>query len=203
MANPHPADLPRWQQGFTLIELMVTLVVMIVLMSLAVPSFVRLIAQNRLTTQTNEFIGTLHLARSEAVRRSQGVTLRASAGTLGDHSQGWRVFTDGDADGAAASPITTNPDDGTVLREYGALAGSTSIKRVTRSGSAPTFTYTDATASLADRMYVVFNSRGAKDTGTAAFFKVCDSANASIRGRIVQVSLVGKISLDSADATCP
>lgn len=186
-------------RGFTLIELLITVVVLAVLMALAAPSFARLIASNRMATQTNEFIAGLHLARIEAVRRGHPVTLRGDDASSLFHP-GWKVFTDGNADGAAASPVTTI--DGTVIRESGALSGNTTVTRVTRSGTAPSFTYTTMSSSDATRMYLVFSSRGATNSPTASFFKICDSRDTGIKGRIVQISTVGKISLDSTTESC-
>lgn len=184
--------------GFTLIELLVTVALVAVLMSLAAPSFARLLASNRITTQTNEFTAALHLARLEAVRRGHGVAVRADSGGI-NFEAGWKLFTDSNEDGA--SPTTIIATDGTIIRESAAVAGSTTVKRVTRSGTFGAFTYADAT-SLADGMYLVFNSRGGNNATAAAFFKVCDAGDSSIRGRIVQVSTVGRISLDSNDETC-
>lgn len=183
--------------GFTLIELMVTVALVAVLLGLAVPSFARLVASNRLTTQTNEFTGMLHLARLEAIRRGQSIAIRADGGDI-NFDTGWKLFTDLDADGAAPGTVTAT--DGTVIRESGAFAGRTTIKRVTRSGTFGSFTYADATA--ADRMYLGFNSRGGNSAAGAAFFKVCDAGDSAIRGRVVQVSTVGRISLDSNNESC-
>jgi type IV fimbrial biogenesis protein FimT len=187
----------RHLKGFTLIELMVTIAVLGVLLGLGVPAFGRLIAANRMATQTNEFNAGLQLARSEAIRRGQSVAMRSMAGDLGFET-GWRVFTDSDSDGAAPTAVTST--NGTVIRENAAISGSTTIHRVTRSGSPGSYTYTNSTAD--DRMFVVFNSRGANNQGTQTFFKVCDSRNTSISGRIIQISLVGKISLDSTNESC-
>jgi type IV fimbrial biogenesis protein FimT len=185
--------------GLTLIELMVTVAMLAILLSLAAPSFARMMASNRMATQTNEFTAALNLARMEAVRRGQSVALRADVDGISFES-GWKVFTDANSDGAPAGPVTAI--DGTVIRESGgALGGNTTITRVTRGGAAPNWTYTDSTA--ADKRYVVFNSRGANNETTAAFFRICDASDATVRGRIVQISTVGKISLDTTSLTCP
>jgi len=185
-------------QGLTLIELMVTVAMLAILLSLAAPSFARMMASNRMATQTNEFTAALNLARMEAVRRSQSVTIRADVDGIKFES-GWKVFTDADSSGAPASTVTAT--DGTVIRESGgALGGNTTITRVTRSGAAGSYTYADSAA--ADKQYLVFNSRGANNGTTAAFFKVCDSNDTAVKGRIVQISTVGKISLDTNTLTC-
>jgi type IV fimbrial biogenesis protein FimT len=182
--------------GLTLIELMVSLAVMAIVVSLAAPSFASLLASSRMSSRTNEFIGGLNLARAEAVRRAQAVSLRAN--DADNFLLGWKVFPDVDADGAAAD--ATSDTDGKPIRESNASLGSVAIKRVTRSGGSAPFTYTNATDGA--RMHVVFTSRGAIGPALAAFFKICDSANPTVKGRIVQVNVVGKISLDSTSESC-
>lgn len=190
------------KRGFTLVELMVTLVVAAILVSMAVPSFTRMLATDRLSNQSNELIAALNGAKSEALRRGQAVSVRArDDGNPNDFHRGWSSFTDADADGSPASPATEA--DGTVLREMATLAGNTQVVRVTRSGTAPSFTYTPATTALPSRQYLTFNSRGALGSGSSAFFRICDSGNPSIPGRVVQVTVVGRVALESSTETCP
>jgi type IV fimbrial biogenesis protein FimT len=56
--------------GFTLIELMVTLVVAVVLLVIAVPSFRSIMLSNRLNTVANELVGTINATRVEAIKRN-------------------------------------------------------------------------------------------------------------------------------------
>jgi type IV fimbrial biogenesis protein FimT len=184
-------------RGFTLIELMVTVAVLAVIVTLAAPSFASLISGNRMTTRTTELIGALNVAHSEAVRRAQPVTLRST--NIDNYSLGWTVFPDADANGSAAS--NTDDKDGLPLRVTAAFNGNATITRVTRSTPPAPYTYTNATD--ARRGYVVFDSRGSITAPLPAFFKVCDPSNTSVRGRIVQVNVVGKVSLDSTTETCP
>jgi len=185
-------------KGFTLIELMVTLAVLAILLTLAVPSFARLLAANRVSTETSELIASLNLARSEAARRAQGVTLRAI--NADDYSKGWRVFADLDRNGDQSS--ATSDTDGKALREVGAFSGTTTIHRVTRSAPPGAFTYTDVGTSDGTRGFLVFTARGAIAANDQAFLRVCDSAHPKLQGRIVQVNAVGKVTLDSVDAAC-
>lgn len=179
------------QRGFTLIELMVTVTVAAVLLGIAAPSFSRLIANNRLATQTNEFVGGLNLARSEAVRQGQGVSIRSDSAGI-DFGTGWKVYKDVNSAGAAPA---TSAD---VIRHATTPSGRTSLRRVTLASGV----YTDATTSLTDRMYVAFNARGGNNAGGSAYFRVCDATNSALRGRIVQVSAVGRVSLASSNAIC-
>lgn len=59
----------RRQNGFTLVELMVTVAVLAILSTIAYPSFQSTIRSNRVATTTNELIASLALARSEAIKK--------------------------------------------------------------------------------------------------------------------------------------
>jgi len=68
----------KQQSGLTLLELMITLAVAGILISLAAPQFRSMVQNNRITTQVNEFVTAVNMARSEAVRAGEPVTLCAS-----------------------------------------------------------------------------------------------------------------------------
>lgn len=59
--------------GFTLIELMVTIAVLAVIVTIATPSFASIINGNRLAGASNEISALLQLGRMEALRRNQVV----------------------------------------------------------------------------------------------------------------------------------
>lgn len=63
------------ESGFSLLELVVTLVVAGVLLGVAVPSYLNLSRQNRSSNESNNFLSLLTLARSEAVKRNGRVVL--------------------------------------------------------------------------------------------------------------------------------
>lgn len=93
----------RRSKGFTLVELMVTLVVLGVLSAIAFPNFRNTLRSNRVSTSNNEIVGMLSLARSEAVRNKQGAGVCASkTGTLcdGGWSDGLMAWSDLDGNGA-------------------------------------------------------------------------------------------------------
>lgn len=99
----------RRQNGFTLIELMVTLTVFVILASIAYPSFRGMIRSNRLATANNELIALTGLARSEGIRNSRGGGVCGSTdgtGCDGEWSKGVLAWSDLDGDGQLGSSDT-------------------------------------------------------------------------------------------------
>ena len=89
--------------GMTLMELLTALAVFAVLATLAAPSFQTLHWNSRRTTAVNGFLHMLFLARSEAIKRGQVVSVchsrdgqRCDPGF--DWSDGWIVFANRDRD---------------------------------------------------------------------------------------------------------
>src|SRR5262245_82911 len=89
--------------GTTLVELLTTVAVVAVLATLAAPSFQAFYRDGRRTAAVNGFLHTLFLARSEAIMRSQIVSVchssdgqRCDSGV--DWSRGWIVFVNRDRD---------------------------------------------------------------------------------------------------------
>jgi len=117
----------RQARGFTLLELMITVALMAIILGLAVPSFRDLIQNNRATTQANDLISFLQLARSEALKIGQPVTIcpaDVSEETLScgsDWSAGWMVYRDSSAIGSGSSGVAEEirasrpPADGLAL----------------------------------------------------------------------------------------
>jgi type IV fimbrial biogenesis protein FimT len=107
-------------RGFTLLELMVTLFIVSIVVAAAVPSFKSMAVRNRLVTYTNDFIATVNLARSEAVRRAAPVTIcHSDDGTTcsGSWNDGWITFADADGNGVA-----DDPEDEPVIRVHERLS---------------------------------------------------------------------------------
>lgn len=78
--------------GFTLIELMVTITVAAVLMSVAVPSFVDFQRNSELTSATNTLTASLNAARSEAMKHGTNAMVVPTDSSA--WRNGWRVFVD-------------------------------------------------------------------------------------------------------------
>jgi type IV fimbrial biogenesis protein FimT len=86
---PEIPRLNRSPSGVTLVELMVALAVFAILVTIGIPSFTNLIANNRVTAAANELLSTLQFARSEAVKRNEDIVARPTDGI--NWSGGWVV----------------------------------------------------------------------------------------------------------------
>ena len=81
------------QGGFTIVELMVTLAIAAIIISIAAPSFKAIIDNNRVTTATNDFTASIALAKTEAVKRNTNAQICPSNGGS-DWSGGYRIGID-------------------------------------------------------------------------------------------------------------
>lgn len=88
----------KHSSGFTLIEILVAVAIILILLTIAIPSFVDFIRANRLSTQLNYFVTAANFSRNEAIKRNTRVTLCVNSGggcDTGLHwEQGWLVFND-------------------------------------------------------------------------------------------------------------
>ena len=79
-------------RGFTLLELMITLLIAGIILSIGVPSFRGVMQNQRMTSATNELVMSLNLAKSEAIKRVVYVSICKSSNgvTCGDAGTSWR-----------------------------------------------------------------------------------------------------------------
>lgn len=80
--------LARRSLGFSLIELMVSLVILGILIGIAVPSYRSIIAEQRVRATVSDLHASIALARSEAIKRNRQITL---APATGGWSAGWGI----------------------------------------------------------------------------------------------------------------
>ncbi|MDX1803888.1 MAG: GspH/FimT family pseudopilin [Alcanivorax sp.] len=130
-----PKAIPR-DAGFTLVELMVTLVVVSVFLFYAVPSFTQLYRNNQMTNQANSILGAVQLARAEAVHLGKGTAVCGSSdGSACDGSwgTGWIVFVDDSGNNTA--PPTANDILRTATLKTGIDVATAGLFRFTPQGT--------------------------------------------------------------------
>lgn len=165
---------------------MVTLSILGILLSIAVPNYITFIQNARLTGQANELVTALNYARSEAIKRgirttvcSRGATNTSCAGS-NTWDTGWLVFVDCDSDGIRDTGNCPDwdangaPDDESVLLVRPPLDNGNTLRTVNLpdvtyqnsgfSGNADTFRLCD-TRGIASGRAIVVNRQGRVRTG--------------------------------------
>ena len=180
MKNP-PIVIQRIA-GFTLTELMVTVVVVGILSALAVPGMRTIIQNMRITSQANEFMADLNFTRSEAIKRAADVTVCKSnnptaaaptcLATGTDWGVGRIIFIDSDADGIldAAEEL---------LRVRETLDGGNTLTNALN--------------------VIVYTRTGA--AGATVDFNLCDTRLAPF-GRMISIETTGRTALTKPPAGC-
>jgi len=87
----------RFLRAFTLLEVLTTVLIIGVLLSLAVPSFAKSLARSRQSAEINALFHAFYLARKESIRRRALVSLcptndQRSCAPGRDWSDGWLMF---------------------------------------------------------------------------------------------------------------
>lgn len=177
------------QRGFTLIELLITMVVVGILSAVAAPSITSFFKNNRMVSQSNDFLADLTYARIEAIKRSGNVvicrsidqaTCDTAGGGDGNYSTGWLVFYDADS----STEYESGGDD-FLLTTSGVLSGGNGL-----------------TTTIADyKNFAAYNRTGLLTAGVAASFNLCDDRGAS-KGRLISINLTGRASIGQSP-TCP
>ena len=82
-------------RGLTLLELLVTIAILAILVSIGIPSFTRQIASSRTLAATDQLLQAVQLARTTAIAKNRGTTIKKA----GNWEAGWSIFYDENMDG--------------------------------------------------------------------------------------------------------
>lgn len=160
--------MPLKNLGFSLMELMLTILVASIILSLGLPSLSKSVAKSRQRAEVNALFHGVYLARKEAIRRRQlvsmcpspdGVTCRPGS----DWSAGWILFENSDRD----APPVRDPSEPLILSHS---ANPELVLRSNRHG---------------------YTSRGVRRRATNGTIVVCDRAG-RIPPRALVISYTGR-----------
>lgn len=158
-------------QGFTLIELIVALSVAAVLLGIGVPSFLEAAKNSKQSGHYQQIVGSLFLARSEAVKQTSMVTVCArqsdtlcKTGTTTDWTDGWLVFIDNPGTGLTDGQVDSVD---TMLQIVQPLENDVEA-----------WGYANGAASYTKQSFVRYDPRGAANW-SGGTVKICDDRGAS------------------------
>lgn len=171
----------RRENGFTLIELMIAIGLAGLLLSAAVPALDTFVSNARQTGAINDFVSSIHQARSTAITTNARVTICPSSGGTNCEAvswdEGWIVFSNRNGD------LIVDGDE-TIVASSGSANGLT-----IQSGQFSTF--------------ITYRPNGrvlnASLNGSSGSFTVCDRRGAK-HAKVMVIDLSGRPRLSETSA---
>ncbi len=169
--------MKHYNQGFSLIELMVTLVIVAIIALIGMPSFNGAIRNSRLTTGINELVTSLNVARSEAIKRNHSITVRKNDDLPWE--AGWNIFvdmnSDGTLDGAGDADACAAGND-CILKIQEALPSG----------------YTLRPNNTAFSNYIRYKPSGMSSAGNVSFI-LCDASSDTPKSGAVKMLVINTV----------
>ena len=174
------------QRGFTMVELMITIVIAGVLLGIGVPNFNSFMKNNRMVSQANDLLADLTYARSEALKRSRNVHICktsdpkitqpvCNATATDPWTSGWIIWSDNNNNGALDYVAVAPEVPDTLLRISEGLSGVSN---------------TLTTTELAIQNQIVFTKLGIL-SNAGGTLNLCDDRGAG-SGRILSITTAGR-----------
>lgn len=189
-------------RGFTLIELLVVIAIIAILSTIAVPSFLGIIANSSVSRAVNGFISDTRYARGEAMRRGKSVTICRSANPLaatpacsvgdgllvGGWMEGWVVFEDVNGNGAFNNGVDT------VLRVQEPVTGIGNFYAVDAA----------TTSAVSTGQHITYDATGraAGQEGRWMVHAAGSLSNDAAYARTLCMNSVGRVRLQSGEGAC-
>lgn len=156
------------ERGFTLIELLIGIAIAAILLVLAMPTYVRWIADSAVGNAASSVADGVRLAQAEAIKRNANVefTLTSSSGWSVQLPSGTAFKEGAVADGAKGPAFTPSPSTSTTIT-------FNSVGQVESANvAAPTtpFTSIDVDSAAGSRLLRVIVGNGVAGTG----IRICD-----------------------------
>ena len=179
----------KYSNGFTLLELLITIAITAIVVALAAPSFTDVLDDNILLTQTNQFATAINVARSESVKRNSRVVICKRAGTqcstntTTNWEDGWIIFADADDDDTV--------DSGEEISMLDPLRTGYTLR-----------------ANNANTNWLAFSANGQASSNTDSTFagidfNLCSPDQDTSTARLISMNAVGRTQISKGVAACP
>lgn len=178
--------------GFTLIELMVTVAVLVILATVAVPGLQDFVARSGMTSIRNDFSVALQRARADAINRNTCVSICqmasgkqnicAAPAEQGNWHRGWIIHVNNAC--ATTAPTAALPaEDIIAVRQ----PGNERYRLIERTQGTP-------------ESLLTFDARGTLVTGGITFEATDASVDQSPNARNIVINMQGRVAVRAPDA---
>lgn len=195
----------KMTSGFSIVELLVTVSLASVILAFGVPGFQSMTRDSRLTSESSRLVTAFNLARSEAIKRGQQVTLckadpnaippicntNACDATSGANcwEQGWLVFADANGNGILNDGTDTDscPQKDCTIRVFEGLPEGLTLR----------------TSNIS--RWLAFQSPGTARSSNGLAndtFRLCQGVD-SAHARSIVLNTIGRARVDQGTAACP
>lgn len=168
--------------GFTLVELVVTISIALVIAAVAVPNLRPFILNGRITSQSNGMTSDIQIARSEAIKRASRVAICTSTAGVTCDGGGWgsgRLVFDATPDGSGG------PTPATIIRFHDPLSGQIVLDGSTN--------FPDPIFFNAQGVLIQSNGRPLSDAMAMPIqFALCDE-DKLVSGRLMALNGLGQL----------
>lgn len=190
--------------GFTLYELLITIVIIGIVLTFGIPNFGVFTQNSRITSVANDLHSSFYLGRSEAARSKSNITICASANSMdaaatcgGTFDDGWIIFVDLNGD------IQRAGVDENVLRRHPAIDDAIDIVAKGTGGVDATFFSfaptglgrSDQSGFTAIQTAVICDGRGnvvaAGGNSAARYLVVTPIGRATVLRDVTQIAAAG------------
>ncbi len=175
------------QKGFTLIELMIALVITAILLGVGIPSFTQAMKNSRISANYNIVAQALYIARSEAVKGSDIITVCPRApGDVNkcgsDWTDGLLVYVDNIPEVTGSTPVLGAEDE--------VLYSQSELKKGATLSAFAKINRTDSAASPST--VIRYEPTGETDWANG-YFRVCDDDRGAEFSKVLNVVVTGDI----------
>lgn len=160
-------------KGFTLLELMIVVAILGILVSIAFPSYQRLLERNRLKEAAEALKSDMQLARTESIKRSQDVIVTRTTGNNGAWCYG---FNDSATACDCAQTATAAADYCALKRILGTSYPQTNLLSASAN---TTFTFRRGTANASNTCFSTTNYKLKVQVGSTGRVTLCTNNDAT------------------------